>query len=89
MKKSYSFILLFFVFFLAQNIKQSHQVPQADEIKNYYQINLTQVTGPESIAFDCKGEGPYVSVSDGRVLKWEGPNLGWKEFAIPSPFRYI
>ncbi|XWS10926.1 hypothetical protein CRYUN_Cryun38cG0040300 [Craigia yunnanensis] len=88
MEKSHSFF--FVVLFLVQNIKQSYQEPpEGDEIieKNYYQINLTQVTGPESIAFDRKGEGPYVGVSDGRVLKWQGANLGWKEFAIPSPFR--
>ncbi|KAK8329566.1 hypothetical protein V6Z12_A11G330000 [Gossypium hirsutum] len=54
--------------------------------KNYSQINLNRVTGPESIAFDCKGEGPYVGISDGRILKWK-PKFGWQEFAIPSPFR--
>ncbi|KAG8479630.1 hypothetical protein CXB51_029394 [Gossypium anomalum] len=54
--------------------------------KNYSQINLNRVTGPESIAFDCKGEGPYVGISDGRILKWK-PNFGWQEFSIPSPFR--
>ncbi|MBA0606446.1 hypothetical protein Godav_018901, partial [Gossypium davidsonii] len=32
-------------------------------------------------------EGPYVGVSDGRILKWHGPKLGWKEFAIPSSIR--
>ncbi|TYI03384.1 hypothetical protein ES332_A11G335100v1 [Gossypium tomentosum] len=55
--------------------------------KNYSQINLNSVTGPESIAFDCKGEGPYVGISDGRILKWK-PKFGWQEFAIPSPFSY-
>ncbi|XP_017640268.1 protein STRICTOSIDINE SYNTHASE-LIKE 10-like [Gossypium arboreum] len=43
--------------------------------------------GPKSIAFDCKGEGPYVRVSDGRILKWHGPKLSWKEFAIPLSVR--
>ncbi|EXB44955.1 Strictosidine synthase [Morus notabilis] len=47
--------------------------------KNYYQIELPKVNGPESFAFDCHGKGPYASVSDGTILKWEGPNLGWKE----------
>ncbi|KAK3130906.1 hypothetical protein QOZ80_6BG0499510 [Eleusine coracana subsp. coracana] len=37
------------------------------------------VSGPESIAFDAHGKGPYVSVSDGRVLRWEDD--GWKTFA--------
>ncbi|XP_052483661.1 LOW QUALITY PROTEIN: protein STRICTOSIDINE SYNTHASE-LIKE 10 [Gossypium raimondii] len=39
------------------------------------------------IAFDCKGEGPYVGVFDGPILKWHGPKLGWKEFAIPSSIK--
>ena len=46
------------------------------------------VFGPESIAFDCRGEGPYASVSDGRILKWKGPHLGWTQFALTSPNRY-
>lgn len=46
------------------------------------------VSGPESIAFDCNGEGPYTGTSDGRILKWQGSAHEWKEFAITSPFRY-
>ncbi|XBJ01429.1 hypothetical protein VPH35_021082 [Triticum aestivum] len=33
--------------------------------------------GPESVAFDAKGNGPYSGISDGRVLKWNGDRLGW------------
>ncbi|KAI4381542.1 hypothetical protein MLD38_007608 [Melastoma candidum] len=39
--------------------------------------------GPESLAFDPQGGGPYVSVADGRVLKWEGKG-GWVDFAVAS-----
>ena len=28
------------------------------------------LVGPESVAFDRRGGGPYVSISDGRVLKY-------------------
>ncbi|KAB2043962.1 hypothetical protein ES319_D01G056400v1 [Gossypium barbadense] len=79
---------------------QKHDVEKIDErflyqkhnviiSKAYELINLIKVTGlgSKSIAFDCKVEGPYVGVSDGRILKWHGPKLGWKEFAIPSPVR--
>ncbi|XP_019078101.2 protein STRICTOSIDINE SYNTHASE-LIKE 10 [Vitis vinifera] len=45
------------------------------------------VSGPESIAFDCNGDGPYTGISDGKILKWQGSKHGWKEFAITSPFR--
>ncbi|KAL6294952.1 hypothetical protein ACE6H2_003094 [Prunus campanulata] len=55
--------------------------------RNYHQIELARVVGPESIAFDCHGQGPYVGVSDGTILKWQGPSLGWIEFAFTSPNR--
>ncbi|KAF3430869.1 hypothetical protein FNV43_RR26593 [Rhamnella rubrinervis] len=58
----------------------------ADTQKNY-ELALSSVTGPETIAFDCHGEGPYASVSDGRILKWQGSQLGWTEFAIPTFYR--
>ncbi|MQL86027.1 hypothetical protein Taro_018561 [Colocasia esculenta] len=48
---------------------------------------LGSVTGPEGLAFDAAGGGPYTGVSDGRVLKWEGPLHGWTEFSISSPIR--
>ncbi|GMI64272.1 hypothetical protein like AT3G57030 [Hibiscus trionum] len=83
MMKSASFKLVFALFLFAHIVRSNGD----STFENYNQINLTQGTGPESIAFDCKGEGPYVGISDGRVLKWTGPKLGWKEFAITSPFR--
>lgn len=42
---------------------------------------------PESLAFDLTGQGPYVSVSDGRILKYEKPEIGFVEFAYASPIR--
>ncbi|KQJ86547.1 protein STRICTOSIDINE SYNTHASE-LIKE 3 [Brachypodium distachyon] len=35
--------------------------------------------GPESVAFDAKGRGPYSGVSDGRILKWT--KGGWTTYA--------
>lgn len=45
------------------------------------------ITGPESLAFDSIGGGPYTGVSDGRILKYVGPNDGFVEFASTSPDR--
>ncbi|KAM7475419.1 hypothetical protein LguiB_022662 [Lonicera macranthoides] len=45
------------------------------------------VTGPESVALDPLGGGPYVAVADGRVLKWLGPTIGFVDFATTSPNR--
>lgn len=54
----------------------------------YQQIPVPSgLIGPESLAFDCKGEGPYTGLSDGRIFKFEGPKRGWREFAFTSPTR--
>ncbi|PNT76915.1 LOW QUALITY PROTEIN: hypothetical protein BRADI_1g55514v3 [Brachypodium distachyon] len=34
--------------------------------------NTYSSLGPDSVAFDSEGHGPYSGVSDGRVLKWNG-----------------
>ncbi|KAK9681740.1 hypothetical protein RND81_10G024800 [Saponaria officinalis] len=55
---------------------------------NYTRITLGQnQRGPETIAFDCKGEGPYVGISDGRILKWQGQQTGWTEYAVTTANR--
>ncbi|XP_020596362.1 protein STRICTOSIDINE SYNTHASE-LIKE 3-like [Phalaenopsis equestris] len=46
---------------------------------------MNQVQGPESIAFDPTGGGPYTGVADGRVLFWDGER--WRDFAFTSPNR--
>ncbi|XP_019085603.1 PREDICTED: protein STRICTOSIDINE SYNTHASE-LIKE 8-like [Camelina sativa] len=43
--------------------------------------------GPEGLEFDPQGGGPYVGVTDGRILKWSGEELGWVDFAHTSPHR--
>ncbi|RZR76388.1 hypothetical protein BHM03_00001122 [Ensete ventricosum] len=44
---------------------------------------LNQVQGPESVAFDPQGRGPYTGVADGRVVFWDGES--WSDFAYTSP----
>ncbi|KAG2634780.1 hypothetical protein PVAP13_2NG309424 [Panicum virgatum] len=45
--------------------------------------------GPESLAFDHRGDGPYTGVSNGRVLRWRGPLRGWTEFAHNHKARLL
>lgn len=47
------------------------------------------ITGPEAFAFDSHGGGPYTGVSGGKILKYQGPTLGFVEFAYTSPIAYV
>lgn len=47
-----------------------------------------EVVGPESLAFDSQGRGPYTGVIDGRVLRYDGPEIGWSTFAYTSKNRH-
>lgn len=43
--------------------------------------------GPESMAFDSKGHGPYTGISDGRIVKYLGSKKGFVDFATTSANR--
>ncbi|EPS65875.1 hypothetical protein M569_08902 [Genlisea aurea] len=58
----------------------SENLLQKSEIKF-----LNQLQGPESLAFDPSGRGPYTGVADGRILFWNG--VDWTDFAYTSPNR--
>lgn len=58
-------------------------------ISNCKKIDLPlTAVGPESSAFDSWGQGPYTAISDGRVVKYNGPGVGYVDYVITSPFRY-
>lgn len=60
--------------------KDSQNLLQKSEIKF-----LNQIQGPESIAFDPQGRGPYTGIADGRVVFWDGEK--WNDFAYTSANR--
>lgn len=60
--------------------KDSQNLLQKSEIKF-----LDQIQGPESIAFDPQGRGPYTGIADGRVVFWDGEK--WNDFAYTSANR--
>lgn len=72
------FILMFF------------SIPQSVlTLSNFTRLPLPLgVNGPEALAFDSSGGGPYTGVSDGRVLKYECRDSGFTEFAYTTPTRY-
>ncbi|KAK7244456.1 hypothetical protein RIF29_39278 [Crotalaria pallida] len=58
-----------------------------DNLHTAKTIHVTGAVGPESLVFDRDGGGPYTGVADGRILKWEGEENGWTEFAVTSSNR--
>nr|XP_009761889.1 PREDICTED: strictosidine synthase-like [Nicotiana sylvestris] len=83
MKKA-SMIGILIVLIFSSSLAYSTQLPPLPFKK--LQLPL-QTVGPDSNAFDLKGNGPYTSVADGRVLKYQGPNIGFIDFATTSPLR--
>lgn len=73
-------------FYPVPKIKGSRDVLHASRVLD---LSTAGAVAGESLDFDPKGEGPYTGVADGRILKWEGESVGWREFAIDSPHRYI
>jgi hypothetical protein len=60
--------------------------PHADERERLRGAEVRfrgEVQGPESVAFDPQGRGPYTGVADGRVVFWDGER--WVPFATASP----
>ena len=61
----------------------------SSDYNTFNQLSLPpSVNGLESAAFDRGGEGPYVIVADGRILKWKGSSIGFVDFAYTSPNRF-
>ncbi|KAG5555905.1 hypothetical protein RHGRI_006528 [Rhododendron griersonianum] len=48
---------------------------------------IVGAVGPESLAFDPHGGGPYTGVSDGRIIKWLENERRWIDFAVTSTKR--
>ncbi|CAL4996506.1 unnamed protein product [Urochloa decumbens] len=65
----------------------SAAVAKAIDATNTQHMELPDgLVGPESVAFNKHGAGPYVSVSDGRVLKYGGEGIGWMTFAYSPSY---
>lgn len=64
-----------------------HVPGSKDRLHTAQILHVTGAVGPESLVFDRDGGGPYTGVADGRILKWEGEEKGWTEFAVTSSNR--
>ncbi|RVW51353.1 Protein strictosidine synthase-like 10 [Vitis vinifera] len=89
-KSAFSSFLISFAVFPLIVMWVFPQLVSSVSRRQYNQLELPSGTyGPETLVFDCNGEGPYTGVSDGRILKWHGSEVGWKDFAVTSPLRYM
>ncbi|KAJ9560152.1 hypothetical protein OSB04_005312 [Centaurea solstitialis] len=59
------------------------------QFSEYYKLLVPPgVKGPESASFrGLTAEGPFTTVTDGRIMKWQDPNIGFVDFAYTSPAR--
>ncbi|KAM3222354.1 Protein STRICTOSIDINE SYNTHASE-LIKE 10 [Capsicum annuum] len=70
----------------SENVLKPPPIPGSQNVLPKSEIiQLKGAVGPDSIAFDPKGEGPYTGVADGRILKWKGSY--WADFAVTSSNR--
>lgn len=54
------------------------------EAYDYERVPIDGAVGPESFAFDPRGEGPYSGVSDGRIIKWDRIQNRWLNFSVST-----
>lgn len=75
--------------FETYGVDSSSEMPKARDTQNLLQKAevrfLNQLQGPESIAFDPQGRGPYTGIADGRIVFWDGQS--WSDFAYTSANR--
>ena len=58
------------------------------KVRSFRKLDLSKYSvGPESIAFDAYGGGPYASLSDGRIVKYEHSSKSFQEFSFTQPNR--
>ncbi|CAN6348107.1 unnamed protein product [Urochloa humidicola] len=70
---------------LLQPCAAARPVSQTPTIDGSLSVHLplcgSLLCGPESVAFDVIDAGPYNGVSNGCVLKWNGPVRVWTSYA--------
>ncbi|MED6166005.1 Protein STRICTOSIDINE SYNTHASE-LIKE 10, partial [Stylosanthes scabra] len=82
------FAITFTIFKPHQTLFAPPQLPASKDVLHASRIlHVTGALGPESLVFDRHGGGPYTGVADGRILKWQGDELGCTDFAVTSSNR--
>ncbi|RLM60852.1 protein STRICTOSIDINE SYNTHASE-LIKE 10-like [Panicum miliaceum] len=87
-RKMWKLPLLVMILLAVLLLLPSAAVAKAIDASKTQRLELPDgLVGPESVAFDRRGAGPYVSISDGRVLKYGGEGgAGWATFAYSPSY---
>lgn len=76
---------VFFFFFFSHRTLSFGDNYFSSQCQSFGRLQLPSPTvGPEALAFDYLGAGPYASVADGRVLKWLDASSGFVDFTVTS-----
>ncbi|XP_078431522.1 protein STRICTOSIDINE SYNTHASE-LIKE 10-like [Wolffia australiana] len=73
----------FFFFFFADQVLAAPRVKPLADLQVRAELALDPAAGPESIAFDSNGGGPYTGVADGSILRWNASARRWDPFSNP------
>ncbi|KAL3636285.1 hypothetical protein CASFOL_020832 [Castilleja foliolosa] len=62
-------------------------LPNNNVVSHSFTAIRLPTLGSEAFAFDSDNNGPYTGLNDGRIVKYEGPNIGFVDFATTAPNR--
>lgn len=83
-----TFSILIVILVVIPSLVTPFETIVVDKKPGYKKLELpSSAFGPESFAFDADNRGPYTSVYDGRILKWNGHTHEWTDFSIPPRQR--
>ncbi|CAL9748346.1 unnamed protein product [Musa acuminata subsp. burmannicoides] len=79
--------LLFVVLMAILSCTACYKEIAMNRLEGLERLALRTVVGPESLAFDSHGRGPYTGVSGGRILMWQDKGRGWTGYAVNAANR--
>ncbi|XP_014489729.1 protein STRICTOSIDINE SYNTHASE-LIKE 2 [Vigna radiata var. radiata] len=79
-----AFVATAWVVHMSSDVRKSGEDVEGMQDWQYEGVSIDGGVGPESFAFDPRGEGPYTGISDGRIIKWQRSENRWLNFSVTS-----
>ncbi|KAG2405558.1 Protein STRICTOSIDINE SYNTHASE-LIKE 2 [Vigna angularis] len=80
-----AFVATAWVVHMRSDVRKSGEDVEGMQDWQYEGVSIDGGVGPESFAFDPRGEGPYTGISDGRIIKWQRSENRWLNFSLSTP----